>query len=73
MQFAGGKSIAEVAAEWETEPGWVEAAVRRALLESIPRWSGGLKATRTQKRERRRLETDEDLKAIREAQRALEW
>ena len=73
MQFAGGKSIAELAVEWEQQAGWVEAAIRRALLELIPRSDGGLKPARMGAREQRRLETDEELKALRDAQGELKW
>lgn len=69
MQFAGGKSIAEVAAEWEMEPERVEAAVRRALLATIPKYAGGLKPTRFEVRKRRGAKA----KAAREAQRELGW
>lgn len=50
MQFAGGMSIARVAEAWERDAAWVEAAIRRALLESIPRRDGGLKAPRVETR-----------------------
>lgn len=53
MQFAGGMAISDVAAEWERDVEWVEAAVRRALLQSIPRRDGGLKASRTEMRAER--------------------
>lgn len=46
MQFAGGMSIAEVIAAWERDQAWVEAAIRRAMLESIPQRDGGLKSSR---------------------------
>lgn len=50
MQFAGGRSIAQVAEAWERDMSWVEAAIRRALLETIPRCQGGLKAPRVETR-----------------------
>lgn len=50
MQFAGGRTIAELAASWERDTGWVEEAVRRALLGYIPRRDGGLKAPRAEER-----------------------
>lgn len=53
MQFAGGMSVAQVAAEWDRDGEWVEAAVRRELLKLIPRRDGGLKATRTEVRAER--------------------
>lgn len=46
MQFAGGMSIARIAEDWERDAEWVEAAIRRALLGSIPRRHGGLKMSR---------------------------
>lgn len=69
MQFAGGMSIACVAAEWERDGDWVEAAVRRELLKLIPRCDGGLKATRAETQKRQ----SEDLAVIREAQGELRW
>ncbi len=65
MQFAGGMSIASVAAEWDQDVEWVEAAVRRELLKLIPRRDGGLKASRTEMRSARR--PDES------GQTQLEW
>ena len=53
MQFAGGMSIARVADLWEQDPEWVEDAVRRALLGSIPRRDGGTKASRIEARMQR--------------------
>jgi hypothetical protein len=50
MQFAGGMPLARVAEEWERDTAWVEAAVRRALLESIPRRDGGMKLSRVEVR-----------------------
>jgi hypothetical protein len=50
MQFAGGISIARVAELWERDVEWVEGAIRRALLESIPRRDGGTKLSRTEAR-----------------------
>lgn len=69
MQFAGGRSVAEVAAAWERDAAWVEAAVRRALRTHIPRRDGGLKETRAELRGERRDERD----AVMCAQRSLEW
>lgn len=69
MQFAGGKAIGEVAVEWERDVEWVEAAVRRALLQSIPRRDGGLKASRAETR----TQHSEELAAVREAQGKLGW
>jgi hypothetical protein len=56
MQFAGGMSIARVAALWEKDAAWVEEAIRRALLTSIPRRDGGLKVSRAEVRAERRAE-----------------
>lgn len=56
MQFAGGMSVARVAEMWERDGGWVEAAVREALLGFIPQRDGGLKAPREQEREMRSVE-----------------
>jgi hypothetical protein len=67
MQFAGGMAIAEVAALWERNAAWVEEAIRRALLESIPRRDGGLKAPRAEVRSER----SEQLETIRGTQKAL--
>jgi hypothetical protein len=69
MQFAGGMSIARIAAEWERGAEWVEDAIRRALLESIPRRDGGLKATRSEVRAERR----ENIAAWHESQGKLGW
>jgi hypothetical protein len=46
MQFAGGMSVRQVAEQWERDADWVEAAIWRALLETVPKRSGGLKAAR---------------------------
>lgn len=68
-QFAGGMSIAQVAAQWDRDAAWVEEAVRRALLMTIPRRDGGLKATRAEMRsERQWIEQAAD-----GAQAELEW
>ena len=56
MQFAGGLSIERVAALWERDTDWVEAAIRRALLESIPRRDGGTKLSRSEARQAQKLE-----------------
>lgn len=59
MQFAGGESIARLCASWERDAEWVETAIRLALLASIPRREGGMKPSRTEMREARRMETYE--------------
>lgn len=69
MQFAGGMSIDDVAAEWDRDAEWVEAAVRRELLKLIPRRDGGLKASRSETR----AERSEELAEVREAQGKLGW
>jgi hypothetical protein len=69
MQFAGGRSILQVAAEWERDADWVEEAVRRALLERIPQRSGGLKVSRTETR----AANSEALGQAAEAQAELDW
>ena len=69
MQFAGGLSIARTAEVWEKNSEWVEAAIRRALLETIPRRSGGLKASRSEIR----AERSGDRAAQSEMQGELEW
>ena len=48
MQFAGGMPIARIAEAWDRERGWVEEAIRVALLATIPRRDGGLKMPRTE-------------------------
>ena len=69
MQFAGGRSIAQLADEWQRDAAWVEAAVRRALRASIPERDGGLKATRREIRAER-----QDVRATgRDAQAGFEW
>ena len=68
MQFAGGKSIAQLAEEWEQSPEWVEESIRLALLESIPRRDGGLKPSRTELR----AERCEERKALQELQSELD-
>ncbi len=67
MQFAGGMSIARLAEEWERDAAWVEDAIRRALLESIPERDGGLMAPRAEVRAAR----SEELQAIRGTQKSL--
>ena len=69
MQFAGGRTIAQVAAQWEREPGWVEAAIRRALLATVPQRDGGLKAPRAEER----AQAAQKSEAWRESQGRLEW
>lgn len=70
MQFAGGMSIARLVEDWERDQEWVEAAIRAALLRSIPIRDGGLKAPRTETRAGRAEEL-EAIKAIRGAQETL--
>ena len=61
MQFAGGLSIARLAEDWERDPEWVEEAIRRALLETIPERNGGLKVSQwARERERLKRESDEE-------------
>ncbi len=69
MQFAGGRTIAHLATEWERSAEWVEDAIRMALLESIPKRDGGMKLSRSEARAQR----SEDLQGIREAQTTLRW
>lgn len=72
MQFAGGMSIDQVAEAWERDAEWVEDAIRQAMLKSIPRRDGGLKAPRTETR----AENAEEMVAAREAregQGSLVW
>lgn len=69
MQFAGGMTIAEVAAQWDREPRWVEQAIRNALLASIPRRDGGLKAPRVEQRAGR----SDEAQAALAAQGVLPW
>ncbi len=69
MQFAAGAAIADLAEEWEHDAGWVEEAIRRMLLQSIPRSDGGMKPPRAEGRAERR----EEQEAVREAQKAFEW
>lgn len=62
MQFAGGMSIERVAEAWERDTDWVEAAVREAMLQSIPKRRGGLKPSRAEVRaERSAAENGDDL------------
>lgn len=67
MQFAGGMSVAQLAEEWERDAAWVEAAIRRTLLETIPERDGGLKVPRAEERAMR----SEDEQAAHEAQGEL--
>jgi hypothetical protein len=69
MQFAGGKTVAQLAEEWERTAEWVEDAIRAALLESIPVRDGGMKVSRSEARAQR----SEELQGIRGAQAKLEW
>ncbi len=48
MQFAGGMSIARVAEVWEKDADWVQAAIRAALLQTIPERDGGMKHPRAE-------------------------
>lgn len=56
MQFAGGRSMAQVAEQWDREVDWVEAAVRRALLATIPARDGGTKQPRAEVQAERRMD-----------------
>lgn len=58
MQFAGGRSMAQVAADWERDIAWAEEAVRRALLRTIPERAGGLMPARDGCREERGRERE---------------
>jgi hypothetical protein len=69
MQFAGGKTVAQLAEEWERCADWVEESIRRSLLEMIPRRDGGMKLSRSEARAQR----SEELQGVREKQTALEW
>jgi hypothetical protein len=68
MQFAGGRSIAQLAEEWQRDGAWVEESVRRALLASIPRRDGGLKPSRAEVR----ADRSGELAGIRDAQGELD-
>ena len=67
MQFAGGRSIAHLAEEWERSQEWVEQAIRAALLKTIPERDGGLKPPRAEMR----AERSEEFELVREAQGRL--
>ena len=69
MQFAGGMQIARVAEAWDRDADWVESAIRRALLASIPQRDGGLKATRKEVR----VERGEEIAGMRGVQASIEW
>jgi len=69
MQFAGGMAVAEVAARWERDAAWVEAAVRRALLVYIPRRDGGLKMPRSEVR----AANADAWRAADDVQQKLQW
>jgi hypothetical protein len=56
MQFAGGMSIACVAALWETDAEFVESAIRQSMLGLIPRRDGGTKVPRSEARAARSCE-----------------
>jgi len=56
MQFAGGMTIARVAELWDRDREWVEAAIREALLKSIPMRDGGTKASRIELQAERRAQ-----------------
>ncbi len=60
MQFAGGMSMARVAQLWDRDAEWVEAAVRMALLRTIPIRDGGTKVTRVELRAERQTEELQD-------------
>ncbi len=47
MQFAGGRSVADVAALWERDEQWVLDAIRAAILASVPVRDGGTKTPRS--------------------------
>ena len=68
MQFAGGRSIAQLAEEWDRDTGWVEESVRLAMLASIPKRDGGMKPPRSEVR----TDRSGELAAIRAAQGELE-
>ena len=59
MQFAGGRSIAGLAEEWECDADEIEEAIRMALLESIPERYGGLKVSRREARGEKTLLTED--------------
>ena len=67
MQFAGGMSIARLVEDWERDASWVEAAIRAALLKTIPVRDGGSKTPRAEAR----AERAEELEAIHGAQVSL--
>lgn len=69
MQFAGGKSVAELAVAWERDGEWVEAAIRQAMLRTIPERDGGLKAPRAEGR----AESAAELETLRGKQSKLFW
>lgn len=69
MQFAGGLSAAKVAELWDRDVQWVEDAIRRAMLQAIPKRSGGLKEPRAQARAERRQQAAES----EQLQQDLEW
>lgn len=69
MQFAGGMTMARVAEEWEHDAAWVEEAVRRALLRTIPQREGGLKPPRAEAR----AERSGELTAVKELQGQMEF
>lgn len=71
MQFAGGRSIAALAEDWERDAAWVEDAVRQALLEKIPKAAGGLKAPRAADRALRNAKALAEDEALRDAQGVL--
>jgi hypothetical protein len=62
MQFAGGRTIADVAAEWERDAAWLEAAIRQALRVRMTEREGGLRPTRAAERAERN-EGAEELQA----------
>lgn len=73
MQFAGGRSIAQLVMEWESTEAWVEDAIRQALLREIPQKDGGLKPPRRQSQAERALAREGELEEIRSAQGVLNY
>ena len=72
MQFAGGRSIGSLAEEWDRSPAWVEEAIRRALLKSIPVRDGGEKPLRAVERAERR-EAAQEAEAEAPVQEEIRW
>lgn len=59
MQFAGGRSMAQVAEQWDRDLEWVEGAVRRVLLATIPERDGGTKVPRAEVQADRRMDAEQ--------------